>query len=166
MSDSNKLVLTAIIGIFIGLIFGRLLWYSKTAEINNEPSSEATSTSEVTKQEASVSESNPVSTQGLNSVSVENQPAGKSVQVTITADQTVWVEVRDNNNGATGKVLGAKHFAAGSSLAVVPLQRATESGSSYFVALVPYSSDTLDYSASAIMKDSSDQPISASFTAE
>lgn len=45
MSDSNKLVLTAVIGILVGLILGRLLWYNSIPTLEDSEYEESTSAS-------------------------------------------------------------------------------------------------------------------------
>ncbi len=165
MSDSNKLVLTAIIGIFVGLVLGRLLWYSKTSLPDELPvGEEATTTESVPSEPVSEVPTLP-STQGNSISAIANQPAGNIAQAKVQTDRAVWVEVRDNNNGVMGKVLGAKHFSAGTMTVTVPLLRTTEAGKSYFVALVPYTGETLDYSAKAVMMQGS-VPVADTFTAQ
>lgn len=168
MSDSNKLVLTAIIGVFVGLVLGRLLWYTNVPSlVDEEQTPEETETVSGLNEEKPQTDQETPATKPAegNRVSAANQPAGNSVQVSVVADQTVWVEVRDNNSGVMGKVLGAKHVDAGEAVVTVPLQRATEKGKSYFVALAPYNNGVLDYSVSAVMKEAL-EPVANTFVAE
>ncbi len=174
MSDSNKLVLTAIIGILVGLILGRILWYSKTAKMNTE-SYEATMTASSdyspSGQSASVNESELASepaamNASINNVSVGSQPAGDHVLTAIVAEETLWVVVRDSDAGMIGKVLGAKHFGPGSATVEVSIKRKTEAGHTYAVVLEPYNSGTLDLSINSILKDSSGASIMGTFTAQ
>ena len=172
MSDANKVVLTAIVGIFVGLVLGRLMWYNR-ALLPDEPSmsDEATTTESMDtptpeKKIEQEGVAKPVSVKEENSVSAENQPAGNTARVSVSVNQASWVEVRDNNNGVLGKVLGAKHVDAGTAIVTIGLQRATTRGGSYFVALTPYNNGSIDYSVGALIKDSSGQPISSSFVAE
>lgn len=169
MSDSNKLVLTAIIGILVGLVLGRLLWYSRTGLPDTDTSyTQATTTDNISEQETPTSsqEETNISNPSSSSVSAENQSAGDSAKISVMASEAVWVEVRDNNNGVMGNVLGAKHVDAGRTMVTVGLQRGTVKGRSYFVAIAPYNKGVINYAVSALLKDASGKAISATFTAQ
>jgi hypothetical protein len=71
----------------------------------------------------------PVAQASGESVTVQDQAAGESVQVaSVRLSETSWIAVRDEN----GKTLGAALFPAGTQTDVsVPLLRATEAGQHY-----------------------------------
>ena len=78
-----------------------------------------------------------------NTISVDNQRAGESVQVAgVTFTAPGWVAVREVSNGVFGNVLGAAWFPAGTHTNVmVELLRSTEGGEEYAVVLY---TDTAD----------------------
>jgi len=188
MSDSNKLVLTAVIGILVGLVLGRLLWYTNVPVAENEEQAieESAGTEDsISKEEVPVvSEKEvlpatetpvvkenkevpvPVAATGVSSITVGTQPAGKQVKAEVTASATVWVVVRDNNAGVMGKILGAKHVDAGTTTAIIPLQRATEAKNIYFVVLQDYNGGELDYSLKTVLKDTAGKNIATVFATE
>jgi len=187
MSDSNRLVLTAIIGILVGLILGRMLWYVKSpASLENEQyenasttanindleiplGSEEEQTTEVPASQPKSETVKPITTTTVisaSTIAAGTQPAGKQVKVSVTTDRTVWVVVRDNNAGVMGKILGAKHVEKGGADTIVPLQRATEAKNIYFVVLQDYNGGELDYSLKTVLKDSAGKNIATVFATE
>jgi len=172
MSDSNKLVLTVVIGILVGLVLGRLLWYGKVPSSDVDSYGTTTSSSEDIDATADVTTTTTskldtdTSISSTDSVAVARQTAGDSVLVSVVAKETVWVMVRDNKNGSFGNILGAKHFGPGSATVAVPLQRETEAGNSYYVVLAPYNNGVLPLAVSAHLVDASGKVIARTFDAE
>ncbi len=73
---------------------------------------------------------------GINAVEVNDQPAGDKVEVTMaTLSKAGWVVIHEDDNGAAGKVLGARRYEPGIYLAEVELLRPTESGKMYYAML-------------------------------
>jgi len=165
INDSNKLVITAIIGVLIGLVLGRLLWYTANPMIDGQEAQDEQAMDDDKDSAIIDSQVNEMPVSSDVSVSVSAQTAGNSVQASITTDQSVWVVVRDNNDGAMGNILGARHAEPGDTKVSIALLRATETGRGYFVAIQPYDNGNLNYSVGAVMRNASGAPISASFTA-
>lgn len=73
---------------------------------------------------------------GINAVEVNDQPAGDKVEITMaTLSKAGWVVIHEDDNGASGKVLGARRYEPGIYLAEVELLRPTESGKIYYAML-------------------------------
>ncbi len=60
-----------------------------------------------------------------------DQPAGEHVSVSYRLPEEAWIAIREDNNGASGRILGARLFAAGSGSGEIPLLRPTVPGSTY-----------------------------------
>ena len=73
---------------------------------------------------------------GTNAIEVNDQRAGDKVEITMaTLSKAGWVVVHEDDNGAAGKVLGARRYEPGIYLAEVELLRSTESGKIYYAML-------------------------------
>lgn len=73
---------------------------------------------------------------GTNAIEVNDQPAGNNVEITMaTLSKAGWVVIHEDDNGAAGKVLGARRYEPGIYSADVELLRPTESGKMYYAML-------------------------------
>jgi len=129
MQNQNvRLIVAFAIGFIVGLgVYA--VWSSSgdTSDVANTPNDGevngiATTTDDVVK--------------SGNSVSVENQVAGKKVTLTeVTLENPGWVAIHDDVNGQPGRILGAKLFDKGTSKGDVTLLRATANGTNYLAVI-------------------------------
>lgn len=150
MDNQNRIGYSALVIVFI---IAFLLGYGTSSQIVNRPSdglgmeeqSEESQEEERAGQEtAAETEPSPESSltqvplmlgAGINTISAENQPAGKSVSVAVKTDKEVWVAVHEDMAGKPGKILGAQLFAAGTHSGKVDLLRGTVAGMKYYAML-------------------------------
>lgn len=165
MSETNKVILAAVLGILVGFGGGRLLENrsagsdvksaeestetattqtaeTKTAEVT--PAPEATSSEKAP--EKAVDTSTPVSAAteatpatetpaAAASVSAGDQKAGTIVLASYTVPSTSWVVVHEDRAGKPGNVLGARRVMMGSGSTEVMLLRDTVAGGKYYAML-------------------------------
>ncbi len=142
-----------IIGLIIGLVVG---WGGTFFAIDKSKSSSSKSKSEKSSEQSELSEevvegldngdsvsqsgynkkAEAVLVSGANAVEVNDQPAGDKVEITmVTISKAGWVVIHEDDNGASGRVLGARRYEPGIYLAEVELLRPTESGKMYYAML-------------------------------
>lgn len=149
--ESQKTVVAFISGLLIG---GLLVWvFSSTpdqapspveedtdagvsVEVNNDDSDDEEETSTESETTPAPRDNTPV-VEGEGSISVSNQPAGRTVAIEALELPTAngWVVVRDYQNGVAGSILGAARFSSSEGLmpTSVELLRGTTAGASYQV---------------------------------
>jgi cytoskeletal protein RodZ len=141
--EGQKTVVAFITGLLIG---GLLVWvFSSTPDEVTPPENEEVTTEEkantsTNTQSASVSTATTntnTSSDGKGSLSVDDQPAGKTVILGKTSypDENGWIVVRDYANGAVGNILGAARYSTTEGLTPtkVTLLRSTVAGKTYTV---------------------------------
>jgi len=141
-----QLALMLILGIAIGAV-GAYLWTPKAQTTSEEAQDllapEATTTENMSQSTASnaKTEIGPLEVKRATAnvharVSVSDQPAGNSVEVTgLSLSSAGWVAIYDTRDGVPGWILGAKRFLPGDKEGVVPLLRQTVPGETYFAIL-------------------------------
>jgi len=185
MSETNKVILAAILGILVGFGVGRLI-DSKGGEPVERDNADtaAVSTSaivsnsdEVTVDEVvdgvvtadmdtgkadTMAASSNVST--LNSVFAGDQPAGVNALVNVSLERVGWVTIHEDRGGMPGNILGAKRFGPGSGTVSVMLLRAMLAESKYYAALRADDGDELfDYKKDLPIMNASGDAIMHSF---
>ncbi len=106
-----------------------------------------------------------VAVSGTNAVSVDDQPAGVLVSVTmLTLSQPGWIAVREVIDGVSGNILGAHRYDPGLYLAEVELLRPTVAGHTYRAELFIDNGDKqFDLATDAPIKNDAGIPIADSF---
>ncbi len=138
----NEWMYQGVIGVLIIIILLLTWWIVSHPGLGVFPTlgtSMSTTTNNVTaattiKGSSSAAQSmSPTTESKGDSVSIANQPAGKSVAVAaLTLSQPSWIAIRDSN----GRILGAAWFNTGKHANVsVPLIRSTTAGQKYQVQL-------------------------------
>ncbi|GEM_PF-931566 len=162
MSETNKVVLAAVLGIIIGFGFGRFSMNRQTPTTMTGEGATSTLPGEVVlpvtaptdlsadtpaaEVSATVVDATPAATtpsmttpnqqtSNTSAVSALDQKAGLSVMAVVSLDRQGWVAVHEQTAGKPGKVLGAKHFGPATGAVTVPLKRATVAGGTYYVML-------------------------------
>lgn len=102
-------------------------------------------------------------------LTIENQPAGKSVAIkNMNLAATAWVAIHDDRDGKPGDILGAKRYFATETSGTVPLLRATVAGKRYF-AMVHKDNGNLAFefkAGDAPLMNSAGEPVMAAFVAQ
>lgn len=155
-ASAGTLVVSIIIALIIGFLAG--VWYERRAYLaldtqsyNQDSSGSAIDNDTIAgDQTAKTGDkagemSNYASTDEYANLTVVNQPAGDSVNISsVNVGDTTWIAVREDNNGELGNILGARLVYQGSTDDVsVELLRATEPGKIYHVVLYKDDGDRL-----------------------
>ncbi|PIR47042.1 MAG: hypothetical protein COV07_01040 [Candidatus Vogelbacteria bacterium CG10_big_fil_rev_8_21_14_0_10_45_14] len=163
MSETNKVILAAVLGILVGFWGGRLLdnrplpldddeLDGKEEMMEDEEADTASvgsvvpaKTDDMSVKESDKTKENAVdisiqttpATSGsmMASVSVGNQMAGSKVMTVAKTGATTWVVVHEDRNGEPGNILGARRVEAGTTTTEVMLLRGTVAGGKYYVML-------------------------------
>ncbi|OHB24134.1 MAG: hypothetical protein A2542_00030 [Parcubacteria group bacterium RIFOXYD2_FULL_52_8] len=165
MSETNKVVLAAILGIIIGFGFGRFSANSvaleggasrtstssvETGATSTVPAAaQSAATSPLTTESQDAAEDSTVATgeqtSKTSAVSAVDQAAGRTVTALATLDRQGWVVVHEQTAGVPGRVLGAKPFGPATASVVVSLLRGTVAGATYYVMLHSDDGDINDF---------------------
>ncbi len=191
MSETNKVILAAILGILVGFGGGRLLQNravggpvtksdvsaSEAAATQSTPSDVSPTAPAV--KETTVSTDSPVTATvetapvvkqaeaSADSVSVGDQKAGTMVLASATLTKTGWVVVHEDRDGMPGNVLGARRMEMGTGSIEIMLLRATSPENKYYVMLHDDDGDRqFDLHKDMPLKNSAGNAIMASFVAE
>lgn len=153
---SMKVVVTFIVGIIIGF-FGAWLPMRNVA---------GPTVVEDVDTEIKVSASD-VTLSGENAILVRDQKAGVVVNVElVTLENTGWVVIHEDNNGALGNALGAQLFLAGVNSGIVDLLRGMEAGKTYHAAIRQDDGDgAFDLAKDFLLSDGRGDPIKITFIA-
>ncbi len=102
-----------------------------------------------------------------NSLSVSDQAAGNTVNVSLAVlENAAWVAIHEDNAGKPGKILGAQMFQAGTHSGTVELLRGTTAGGTYYAMIHADGGDhVFDAAKDAPVKDVDGNPVMAKFTA-
>ena len=140
LSGGQKFIIGLILGLVIGW-GGTILALDKkdrikTGELESKSDSKDESMDESAPMGTSYKKIEAILVSGTNAVEVNDQLAGDKVEVTmVTLSKAGWVVIHEDDNGASGKVLGARRYEPGIYLAEVELLRPTESGKMYYAML-------------------------------
>ncbi len=120
--------------------------------------------------EKTVSDKPLVLAAGENSVTIDDQLPGNSVEVRdVKLREAGWVAIHEADGGIPGKVLGAQWFPAGESTGTVELLRPTVDAGTYFAVLhsdnSPKEGRIFDPKVNVSLLDNAGEPISFQFLA-
>ena len=140
---SNNTIVVGIVGVVVGLVLGWLIGHygavgkASVASSDPEKNSVSTTMSTESKPTNALSTNSGVSEESQSAILVRDQGAGSVVTVaSVETDASVWVVVREDNNGVLGNILGASRIESGASNnIVVNLLRPTLSGKTYQIVL-------------------------------
>lgn len=104
---------------------------------------------------------------GGNAISVRNQAPGVNVDIElVTLENTGWVVIHENNNGALGNALGAQLFDAGANSGAVELLRGMEKGETYYATIRQDDGDrAFDLTKDLLLSDETGNPVQVEFKA-
>ncbi|PIR45136.1 MAG: hypothetical protein COV10_01270 [Candidatus Vogelbacteria bacterium CG10_big_fil_rev_8_21_14_0_10_51_16] len=169
MSETNKVVLAAVLGIIIGFGFGRFTTERNATELEeaeevgeemgapspNESTAETNDIISATDSDMVVQDSNGAvvttvsqETSVTSAVTALDQSAGMSVKTLVSMDRRGWVVVHEQTNGVPARILGAKPYGPATGEVRVNLLRGTKAGSVYYVMLHSDDGDIEDFSLS------------------
>lgn len=144
---SNNKIVIGVVGLILGLILGWLIGRDMPAtesvrgtDVNVQDAKEGDTTSTMMpsgEMHDALSSSMTMSHESDSAILVNDQGAGSVVTVaSVETDTSVWVTVREDNNGVVGNILGATRVDAGdSNNIVINLLRPTVAGKTYRIVL-------------------------------
>ena len=128
--NNQKYIIVATLSFIVGFGLAWLITANRTSNLNgNLDISDQSATS-------TISTSNEATSTTLNSITVKDQTAGTEVNI----DQAVfqnsgWVVIHEDDNGAPGRILGAQLFDPGTWSGKVELLRGTLADKVYYAML-------------------------------
>lgn len=149
-----KVIVAFIVGIIIGFLGA---WIPMKGTV--EPVGDGDTDTEITASDVVLS--------GENAILVRDQKAGIVVNVElVTLENTGWVVIHEDNNGALGNALGAQLFLAGVNSGTVDLLRGMEAGKTYHAAIRQDDGDNaFDLVKDFLLSDGKGNPVQVSFIA-
>ncbi len=161
--QKKKVVVTAIAAFIVGFGISWILFSVPVSAPSNNQATQNTMVSDLSSATSSVA-----SAEGKGSISVVDQPAGKTAAIkSVTFASPGWVVIREDHNGEPGNILGAQWLTSGTfDDQFVELLRGMVSGGKYYAVLYNDDGDKLfDYKKDSPLRDDHGSIIMETFKA-